>query len=105
MPRQNLSINQLSDSINNILGTVLRNDERLKVIINEQDNIKKNFASLEEKTHKLDMKVESTSMRLGTHDAKWTAIVDLVWKLALMIIAGYILYALGLQADLAFPPP
>lgn len=105
MPRQNLSINQLSDSINNISDTVLRNDERLKIVINEQDSIKKGFASLEEKNHKLEIKVESTTMRLGTHDAKWKAIMDLIWKFALMIIAGYILYALGLQSDLAFPPP
>jgi 3-methyladenine DNA glycosylase/8-oxoguanine DNA glycosylase len=98
MSRHNLSLSQLSD-------TVLRNDERLKVVINEQENIKKSFSSLEEKTQKLEIKVESASMRIGSHDAKWSTIMDMVWKCALMIIAGYILYALGLQADLAFPPP
>jgi len=98
MPRQNLSLVQLSD-------TVLRNDERLKVVINEQENIKKSFSELEEKTHKLEIKVESATMRIGSHDAKWSTIMDLVWKMALMIVAGYVLYALGLQADLAFPPP
>ena len=98
MSRHNLSLSQLSD-------TVLRNDERLKVVINEQENIKKSFSSLEEKTQKLEIKVESASMRIGSHDAKWSTIMDMVWKCALMIIAGYILYALGLKADLAFPPP
>lgn len=105
MPKQNLTMSQLSEEFRGISDIVSRNDERLKVVVTEQDNIKKSLGSLEDKTQKLEIKIESTTMRLGSHDAKWSTIMDLVWKFALMIIAGYLLYALGLQADLAFPPP
>ena len=105
MTRQNPTTAQLSDSLKEFSSIVLRNDERLKMVIKEQEDIKDNFADLEEKTQKLEIRMESTSMRLGHHDAKWSTIIDLTWKCALMVIAGYILYALGLQSDLAFPPP
>jgi hypothetical protein len=105
MAKQNIDLSQLSDALKEVSNTVLRNDERLKIVIKEQENIKESFNIIEKRSHNLELKLESMSMRLGNHDAKWSTIIDLIWRCALMIIAGYILYALGLQADLAFPPP
>jgi len=105
MAKQNLSLTQASELLREISNTVLRNDERLKSVLSEQENLKKQLLSLEERLQKSELKVESMAARIGGHDEKWKFIVDLVWKVALMIIAGYILYALGLQSDLAFPPP
>lgn len=105
MAKQNLTLSQISESVKNLLDIVLRNDERLKIALKEQEDIKEEFSDLKEKTQKLEIKLETASVKLGSHDARWTRIFDMVWKVGLMIAAGYILYALGLQADLAFPPP
>lgn len=104
MAKQMLNIPQLSDAIKVVSDLASRNDERIKIINENQDSIKQSVNSLEEKLQKLEIKLENTSFRLGNHDARWSNIIDLIWKMALMVIAGYILYALGLQSDLAFPP-
>lgn len=53
---------------------------------------------LEDKVHNLEVKLEMISLKLGTHDNRWFLMFDTVWKMALMLVAGYILYKLGLQA-------
>jgi len=105
MARSNPNLHHISESLKDVTDLVSRNDEKLKSVISEQDRIKKSIDNMENKTHDLQLKVESANTRIGSHDAKWTLIVDMLWKLVLMIMAGYILYALGLQADLAFPSP
>lgn len=62
--------------------------EKLHLISNE---IKNNF-------HAFELKMEALSLKVVNHDNQWTQIFDAVWKVTLMIIAGYILYKLGLQA-------
>lgn len=95
---------QLTEHVKELLGTVARNDEKIKLISMEQDNIKNKCSLLENKTHNIELKFETLAARIGGHDAKWNLIMDLIWKIILMAIGGYLLYALGLQADLAFPP-
>jgi len=53
---------------------------------------------LQSKIQTLEMKSEMISMRIGTHDNRWLLAFDTIWKLGLMLAAGYILYKLGLQA-------
>jgi len=105
MAKHNLSLAQASELLRDMSNMVLRNDERLKSVLSEQEDLKKQLISLEGRVQKAELKVESAAARIGGHDEKWKFIIDLVWKVVLMVIAGYILYALGLQADLAFPPP
>ena len=105
MAKYNFSLAQASEILKELSDTVLRNDERLKSLISEQENFKKHLLSLEERAQKTEVNIGSFSARIGGHDEKWKFIIDLIWKIVIMIISGYILYALGLQADLAFPPP
>lgn len=46
----------------------------------------------------LETKNELISLKLGTQDNRWALIFDAIWKMGLMLVAGYILYKLGLQA-------
>jgi chromosome segregation ATPase len=62
------------------------------------DDPQKELTELRNKIHALEMKAENFQMRIGYHDSRWIQIFDAVWKILLMIIAGYILYKLGLQA-------
>jgi methyl-accepting chemotaxis protein len=104
MSRQSPNIQQISDSLKVVSDLASRTDERVKIIFEGQESTKDLISSLQDKMKALEIKLENTNYRLGNHDARWSNIFDLVWKIALMVIAGYILYALGLQADLAFPP-
>jgi len=72
--------------------------EKVAVIIS--DNPQKDLIELRSKIQSLEVKAENIQMRIGHHDHRWSQIFDSVWKVALMCIAGYILYKLGLQ-----PPP
>lgn len=47
--------------------------------------------------HALELKMEGVSLRLGNHDTRWQKAFDIFWKLALTLIAGWILYKLGLK--------
>jgi len=69
-----------------------------KVAIIASDNPQKELIELRSKVHSLEVKAENIQMRIGYHDHRWAQIFDFIWKLALMCIAGYILYKLGLQA-------
>jgi len=105
MARQPPNFIQILDSINVVSGLVSRIDERVKILGENQESMIDNIKSLENKVQIMEFKLEDTKTKLGKHDAFWDKIFDLVWKVVLMILAGYILYVLGLQADLAFPPP
>jgi hypothetical protein len=105
MTRQSPNFMQILDSINLVSSLVSRLDERVKIIGEKQESIIKDIESIEDKVQVMEFKIEDVKTKLGKHDAFWDKIFDLVWKTVLMIIAGYILYILGLQADLAFPPP
>jgi len=105
MAKQIPDFMQILDSINVVSGLVSRIDERVKILGESQESIIENIQSLEDKVQVMEYKIEEAKTKLGKHDAFWDKIFDMVWKTVLMIIAGYILYMLGLQADLAFPPP
>jgi len=70
--------------------------EKVAVIVS--DDPQKELIELRSKVQNLEVKAENIQMRIGYHDHRWTQIFDAVWKVALMCIAGYILYKLGLQA-------
>jgi hypothetical protein len=53
--------------------------------------------SLKESMHSMQIKMENISLRLGNNDGRWFIIFDGAWKVAYMIIAGYILYKLGIK--------
>lgn len=105
MTRQSPSIIQVLDSINVVSGLVSRIDERVKILNTNQESMIEDIKSIEDKVQVMEFKLEDTKNKLGKHDAFWDKIFDMIWKSALMVVAGYILYMLGLQADLAFPPP
>lgn len=105
MAKQTPNFLQLLDSINVVSGLVSRIDERVKILGTSQESIIENIKSLENKVQVMELKIEDAKTKLVKHDAIWDKIFDMVWKTVLMILAGYILYILGLQADLAFPPP
>lgn len=95
---------KLTEQIEEISRTFLINEEKLKNINNEQVYLKDKVCSLDSRVQKVEVKIENNSTRLSSYERNWTTVFDFVWKCLLMIVAGYILWALGLQADLAFPP-
>lgn len=99
-----------TDSISHRLSIIDANDFasiknnlhslREKVAVITNDNSYKELIELRAKIQSIELKAENIQIRLGFHDHRWSQIFDLIWKMALMCIAGYILYKLGLQ-----PPP
>lgn len=56
--------------------------------------------AIEVKVEVLNVRMGHHDTRIGSHDNRWSKIFDYAWKLGLMLIAGYILYKLGIE-----PPP
>lgn len=79
-----------AEDLKNLSDLVSRMDERLRILSKKQKDIEKVIMDL---THKLN----NLDIRMGNHDNRWNKIFDYFWKLGLMVIAGYILYMLGLQ--------
>lgn len=71
---------------------------RIKENIITVSLLSKEVESLQDKVQSLEMKAEMISMKMGSHDNRWLLVFDTFWKFALMLVAGYILYKLGLQA-------
>jgi hypothetical protein len=105
MAKETSNILQILDSINVVSGLVSRIDERVKILGENQESIIENIKLLEDKVQVMELKLEDAKTKIVKHDAIWDKIFDMIWKTILMILAGYILYMLNLQADLAFPPP
>ena len=70
--------------------------ERIAILSTEES--RKDFSELRNKAHALEIRFENIQMKLNNHDSRWNSIFDAVWKVALMIITGFILYKLGIQA-------
>jgi chromosome segregation ATPase len=105
-----------SEQPEQIINLISRIDERVKTLIGQQKDfdtqinvIRKDLHSLSEKIavvisidHKKEIfeiknKVYSLEVKTQHHDNRWSQIFDSLWKIALMCIASYILYKLGLQ--------
>jgi len=69
-----------------------------KVAILENDDCRGEIQELKTKIHSFDLKQENITLRIGSHDGRWNKIFDSIWKFALMLIAGFILYKLGFQS-------
>jgi predicted nuclease with TOPRIM domain len=70
--------------------------ERIAILSNEES--RKDFSDLRNKAHALEIRFENIQTKLNNHDNRWNSIFDAIWKFALMIITGFILYKLGIQA-------
>lgn len=53
--------------------------------------------SLKDSMHSMQIKMENISLRLGNNDNRWYIVFEGIWKVAYMILAGYILYKLGIK--------
>lgn len=95
---------KLTEQIEEISRTFLVNEEKFKNISLGQETLKNKVNLLDNRVQQVEIKIENNSIRLGSYERNWSTVFDFIWKCLLMIVAGYILWALGLQADLAFPP-
>ena len=88
----------MSDHITIVTNLVSRIDERVKILGENQESIESNIKYIESKVQEIELKLENTKIRLGNHDVRWSGIFDFFWKIAIMILARYILYILGIQS-------
>ena len=77
-------------------------NKKVAVLQNEGDKkeieaLRQSGQELRNLLHALELKFEGIHLRLGHHDTRWQRTLDAVWKLALTLIAGWILYKLGLK--------
>lgn len=71
---------------------------KIKSDINDIARISEELKEIADRLASLETKNELITARLGTQDNRWMLIFDAIWKMGLMLVAGYILYKLGLQA-------
>jgi hypothetical protein len=72
--------------------------EQVAIMAYSDPEIKKDLDTLKTKMDLCEIKVESINLRTQHADSRWGRLLDLIFKLGVMLVAGYILYKLGLQA-------
>lgn len=84
---------------------VTRHDERITTImrslenhIEKNDNIDKDIIDLKNEIKDIKHTLDVMQRKLEAVDGIWVKIFDNVWKIALMVIGGAILYYLNLQS-------
>lgn len=69
-----------------------------RVAVMESVESKKDIEDIKQKIHLLDLRVESINMRTANQESRWAKLFDLVFKLTIMLIGGYLLFKFGWQA-------
>lgn len=69
-----------------------------RVAIMESSGSKQDIEDIKQKIHLLDLRVESINMRTANQESRWAKLFDLVFKLTIMLIGGYLLFKFGWQA-------
>ena len=97
---QQTELNRLLVLESKDIGTVKMDLQLLneKISVLSKDDPHPKINEFHQKHRELEIKVEGIILRMGTHDNRWAKAFDAFWKILLMVIAGYILYKLGLQA-------
>jgi hypothetical protein len=73
-------------------------DIKQRVAIMENSGSKQDIEDIKKKIHLLDLRVESINMRTANQESRWAKLFDLVFKLTIMLIGGYLLFRFGWQA-------
>jgi chromosome segregation ATPase len=71
---------------------------KLKVIEEEFDKVKKRFEEFEDKLDKVNEKYKDQDAASQSRKSFFNMILDIVFRIVLMVAGGYILYKLGLQS-------
>lgn len=86
-----------------------RNDERIKLLIEKNEELteenrkmEKEMAEFQNEMQTMTQQVSDLTAKMKKLDGIWERIFDTIWKIALMIIGGTILYFLGLQSPPLF---
>lgn len=74
------------------------NEIKQRVAIMENSNSKNDIEDLKQKIHLLDLRIESVNMMTANQESRWTKLFDLVFKLTIMLIGGYLLFRFGWQS-------
>lgn len=64
----------------------------------EDIGAKQDIEDIKQKIHTLDLRVEAINMRTVTQEGRWAKLFDLVFKLTIMLIGGYLLFRFGWQS-------
>lgn len=73
-------------------------DIKQRIAIMENSGSKQDIEDIKKKIHLLDLRVESINMRTANQESRWAKLFDLVFKLTIMLIGGYLLFRFGWQA-------
>jgi len=72
-------------------------DIKQKIAIMENSSSKEDIEDIKQKIHLLDLRVESINMRTSNQEGRWARLFDLIFKLTIMLIGGYLLFRFGWQ--------
>ncbi len=74
------------------------NEINKRIAIMESSGAKHDIEDIKQKIHTLDLRVEAINMRTVNQEGRWAKLFDLVFKLTIMLIGGYLLFRFGWQA-------
>lgn len=66
--------------------------------ISDISDLEKDMHEFKERLRTFELKIESIATKTLQHETRWSQIFDLIFKIALMLIGGFLLYKLGLSS-------
>jgi hypothetical protein len=84
-------LNDMNKKIAIMENSETKHDKESSVTKHDMEDIK-------QKIHTLDLRVEAINMMTATQESRWAKLFDLVFKLTIMLIGGYLLFRFGWQA-------
>ena len=89
---------QKQETLDNIIEMVSRNDERIKSLIQSNENFAEELTEITNELDQVKLSLESYKLQVDNLNSFWGKIFDGGWKIALMILGAAILYFLRLQS-------
>ena len=89
---------QKQETLDNIIEMVSRNDERIKSLIQSNENFAEELTEITNELDQVKLSLESYKLQVDNLNSFWGKIFDGGWKISLMILGAAILYFLRLQS-------
>lgn len=66
--------------------------------VSDISDLEKDMHEFKERLRTFELKIESIGVKTLQQETRWSQVLDLIFKLTLMLIGGFLLYKLGLQS-------
>lgn len=85
-----------SIDISSLKSEIYELNKKIAILQAYEPDRKRNLEEIQEKMQELELKAEGLTYRAGTHERGWNRMIDLAFKLVIMLAGGYLLWKLNI---------